>query len=81
MFVVYQKLTKKQLADSVKETIPQLIKWFKDNPKRDTCQAEMWYGKVLTVRRDHVEEDVKEAAKKVATEEVAKKKSSKKKKK
>jgi hypothetical protein len=51
MFAIYQQLTKKQIKDSAEETVPLLEKWFKDNPKRKDCDAELWMGNRVLIKR------------------------------
>ena len=48
-FIVSKKLT---LCDAIKY-IPQIEKWFKDNPKRKICQTE-----IFKVRRGFVGTDI-----------------------
>ena len=49
MFVVYNKLTKKEAQFAY----DGITKWFKKNPDRTDCKTE-----TFTVRRDHVKEDI-----------------------
>jgi hypothetical protein len=56
--------TKAEIAATVAKSIKQLGEWFKKNPKRKSCNA-LWYNKTIKVRRAHIAEDVKAAAKKV----------------
>lgn len=66
-FMVYEKITKKQLTQTTKDTINGIKKWFADNPKRKICNAQWVYGEMFKVRRNHVEEDVKEMSAKTDT--------------
>jgi hypothetical protein len=43
-FVAFQKIKPKALKKIAKESIDGLEKWFKNNPKRKVCHAELWYG-------------------------------------
>lgn len=67
MIVIYNKLTKKELKASAKETIAKVNEWFNNNPRRKVCKAELWYGKVHKIRRDHVEEDIQAIVKNTDT--------------
>jgi len=49
MFVVYNKLTKKEAQFAY----DGITKWFKKNPDRTDCKTE-----TFTVRRDHIKEDI-----------------------
>jgi hypothetical protein len=67
MLIVYTRLTKKELKASVKKTILDIEDWFKNSPKRKTCNVELWYGNVQKIRRGHVKEDVEAVAAKTET--------------
>lgn len=67
MIAIYKKPTKAELRKWVKDAIKQIEAWFKANPDRDMCRTSLWYSEVVEVRRDHVKEDIGNAAKKVET--------------
>ena len=50
-FLIFKKLTQQE----AEETISQLEKWFKENPKRKICRTDLF-----KVRKNHVREDVME---------------------
>lgn len=58
MIVIYKTLSKSVILKEAKETVPQIEKWFVDNPKRKVCHAQFWYGKMADVRRGHVKDDI-----------------------
>lgn len=62
MFFAYQKLTKKQLQKSLKETLLQMEEWFKNNPNRHVCEAELWYGQKHKLNRKSFKEQLKKIA-------------------
>ena len=68
MFMVYKKLTAKEISKDVKGVVRKLTKWFKDNPTRQTCHAALWYDDDADIRRAHISEDVKTAAEKACKE-------------
>lgn len=65
--MVYEKITKKQLAKTTKDTIKGIKKWFVDNPKRKICNTQWVYGEMFKVRRNHIEEDINEMSGKTDT--------------
>lgn len=54
MILVYDRLTEKQLKKDASEVVKNLTKWFKDNPKRKVCRAELWYGKMHSIKRKNI---------------------------
>lgn len=66
-FLLYNKITKKELAKATKYTIKGVKQWFADNPKRRICNVHWVYGETLKVRRNHVEEDVNSMSAKTDT--------------
>jgi hypothetical protein len=61
-FVCYQKLPAKAIRKSAKRSIDGIEEFFKCNPKKKICVAELWYGRTIDVRKGHVAEDVNAAA-------------------
>lgn len=57
-FVCYMPMKIKDIRKSAKETIPQIEEWFVQNPKKDVCVAQLWYGRQVDVKRGNVKEDV-----------------------
>jgi hypothetical protein len=43
-FAAYYKLKPTALKRVAKESIEGITKWFKDNPQKKQCDAELWYG-------------------------------------
>ncbi len=62
MIVVYQKITDTEIRRDARNAVRQINKWFKQNPNRTDCKTEVWYGKMVVVRRGHVSEDIRAAA-------------------
>lgn len=50
MILIYDKFTKAQLKKEAAEAVKSLTEWFKNNPKRKTCRAEMWYGRMHSIK-------------------------------
>lgn len=64
MLVFYKTLPAATIRKDSKTTIKKINKWFKDNPKRRVCRAELWYGDVVSIKRNAVEKMVTAAAEK-----------------
>jgi Zn finger protein HypA/HybF involved in hydrogenase expression len=58
MIIVYNKMSKKELHESAKETIPQIEEWFQKNPKRRVCKVELWFGEMISIKRKTVAEQI-----------------------
>ena len=69
MILVYNRLTKKELDESVEQTVQQIKEWFEKNPKRRVCNAELWYGKRVKLKPKTYETQIRETAAKTATKE------------
>lgn len=52
-------ITKRMSAKETKSTVKKLEQWFKDNPRRRVCNAEL-NGIMVKVRRSTIKEDVVE---------------------
>ena len=61
MIAIYGKVPAKEIKKGGKDAIKQIEKWFKANPKKKVCHAQVWYGKMKNVRRGYVSEDINEA--------------------
>lgn len=65
MFIAYLPLSDEVIDKSAEENIPLLEKWFADNPGRETCAAQFWYGRMVTINRgdsDSIRQQVLDAA-------------------
>jgi len=62
MIIVYNKVTNKQILKDAKKAVKQIQEWFGQNPNRRICKAELWYGKVAKIRKNHIEADINKAA-------------------
>ncbi len=69
MIVVYNKMTKKELENSLNDTIERLRCWFQDNPKRRTCRAKLWFGHAEVLKRKTWEKQVRDYAATVKTKD------------
>ncbi len=67
MLVIYKKPTKKDVKQDVKALKKGVRKFFEDNPKRKVCRAEVWFGKVLAVKKDNIDAAIDKAAAAVET--------------
>jgi hypothetical protein len=61
MLVVYHKIPEAQIREEAESCIAKVNTFFAKRPKRRVCRAEFWYGKVRSIRRGHVVEDVNAA--------------------
>lgn len=61
MIVLYTPIPNEKIRKDAEETITKIHSWFEVNPKRDTCNAKLWYGQMIIVRRGHIEEDINKA--------------------
>lgn len=59
--IIYKKLSDRVIKSEAKKALPQIKKWFENNPKRKDCNAEFFYGKMVTIRRTNIDEDFKKA--------------------
>ena len=64
---IYERFTKKQLEKHVAEAIKGVRKFFKDNPKRRVCTAELFYGKVMKLKPKTFEKQIRDEAAKTDT--------------
>lgn len=62
MLLIYKSIPAKTIRKDAREAIPKIKAWFKANPDRKECNAELWYGKQLKIKADTVEEQVNAAA-------------------
>ena len=67
MIVVYSRFTKAQLEKHVDEAIKGVRKFFKDNPKRRVCKAELFYGKMMSLKPETFEKQIRDEAAKTDT--------------
>ena len=61
MLVVYHKIPADEIRADAAKAIVQIGEWFKTNPKRRVCNAQIWYGKTAKIRRKTVAEDITKA--------------------
>lgn len=61
MLVVYHKVPEATIRKEAASTIMDVTTFFQEHPKRRVCRVEFWYGKVHSIRRGHVSEDINAA--------------------
>ncbi len=64
MIVVYKKIPEATIRVEAEKAIKQITEWFANNLNRKDCKAEVWYGELITVRRQYIQKDVTAAMKK-----------------
>ncbi len=60
---MHKRMPAKTIRKEAKKLVVDISKWFVENPKRRVCRAELWYGAQVTIRKNHVEEDIDKATK------------------
>jgi len=51
MIVVYKTIPAETIRMDATDSIPKLVKWFKDHPDRKDCHIALWYGQQFTLKR------------------------------
>ena len=51
MIIIYNTIPDKEMRQEATETIPRLVKWFKNHPSRHECVTKVWYGEFITIKR------------------------------
>lgn len=69
LLVAYAPMTKKELAESVEDTIRDVKNWFEKNPQRRVCRAELWYGKYVSLQRKTFEAQIRQQAANTKTQD------------
>lgn len=64
-FSIHAKISYKDCIDGIAYNLPKLKEWFVANPKRKVCHVDFVYGKVIKVRKKHIEADLFNAAEKL----------------
>lgn len=62
MIALYKTVPEKTIRKEVKESIPKIEEWFKLNPKRKVCRTSLWYGKIISIRRKTIAQQLNAAA-------------------
>lgn len=62
MIFIYKKISARQILKDAKDAKKKVAEWFKANPKRKNCKAEMWYGKVVIIHPNSIDSDIDAAA-------------------
>ena len=68
-FAVYRRLSENEIREMGQNVVAQATQFFANNPKRRVARAGVWYGKLIKVRRNHVQEDVDVAVAKILVDE------------
>jgi hypothetical protein len=77
MIVIYKTLTAKELKSGARDAIVQITEFFKKNPDRTNCVAQMFYGRNLDVKPGTVAQQVNAFVKELIAEDKAKAKAKK----
>lgn len=67
-FVIYNKISEKELIKTTEDAISRVKTWFAANPRRRICNIQWVYGKMIKVRKNHIDEDINKEAEKTAKE-------------
>lgn len=62
MFVVYTKVTPEEIREDAQEAITGIEEWFKSQPKRRVCRVEFWYGRMFSIKKKNIAEQVNKIA-------------------
>lgn len=62
MILIYKTIPETEIRRDARSAVRKINKWFKQNPQRTDCKTEVWYGKMVAVRRDSVSKDIWDAA-------------------
>lgn len=62
MIVIYSKLSPKEIKKIANKLIKDLPKWFENNPKRKICRVQLWYDKVINVRKENFKVRIEQEA-------------------
>lgn len=68
MIVVYARVSEKKIRKGIPDVVKLITEWFANNPKKKICKAELWQGRLVPVRRTHIEKDIKKTAKEIIAE-------------
>jgi hypothetical protein len=73
MLIVYKRIPAKTLRKEAKDAIAQVEAWFKSNPTRTNCNAELFYGRMLDLKPATVKQQIDELVKELIAEDKASK--------
>ena len=62
MIVVYEKISSEEIRKTAKEAVEKITAWFASNPKRRVCRTSLRYGKIISVKRKTIKEQIWSAA-------------------
>jgi len=57
-FVVFKKIPVKEIRNGGKDLTKKCEEFFKNNPKRRVANVQVWYQKVVKIRKAQIKEDV-----------------------
>lgn len=57
-FILYKKLPVKTIKREAVKAKKDIAAWFVANPKRRNCNAEVWYGQRVKIKRSTIDADV-----------------------
>lgn len=56
--MVYKKIPREVMEKEAVTLKADLTKWFAANPKRRVCNAQVWYGRAVKIRKNTISADV-----------------------
>ena len=72
MLVVYKRIPASTLRKEAQKAIAQVEEWFKANPTRTNCVAQLFYGRNLDLKPGTVKQQVDEFVKDLIAEDKSK---------
>lgn len=77
-FLVYMTMPEKEIRKEAKKVIKQLRAWFKKNPTRTDCDAELFYGRRVIIKPDTIAKQVNDLVEELVKSDKEKRKGSRK---
>ena len=72
MILIYKTIPAKTLRKKAKEAIALITAWFKKNPDRTNCNAELFYGRRLDIKPGTVKQQIDKFVKELIAEDESK---------
>jgi len=63
LLAIYERIPDAEIDKTAEKVKADVAKWFAANPKRRVCNAQVWYNRVVKIRRAHAAKDIDAAAK------------------
>jgi hypothetical protein len=58
LITLHKRIPVKELRKMGKEVILQSEEFFKNNPRRKVAYAQVWYQRIIKIRKKYIKEDV-----------------------